>query len=226
MTVTGPDWPTTRSLRAALAGVDSPRILHWGQSPCDKLTALQRFAEAGLPVPAVVTTLADAKVLAARGEQMWGRNTHHSHGTDIARRVGKRWRSKDFWVQYLPSEADFRVHVWGGKCFRMGIKTHPEEQNASPIRSAKNGWTLNYSGEVVSSLTTPDLRGTLRDTARAGCTALRVTGGAVDLLLGRDGRVYLLEVNTAPALGDHTLEAYVAQITKWALRKEALVATP
>lgn len=212
MRVTGPDWPTTRLLKEALAGITSEKTLQWGHSPCDKLTALTRFRDAGLNTPMVTRSRADATRLG-----YWGRRINHSKGTDIAESPrSRKWAGSEFFVAPIPSTHDFRVHVWDGKCFRMGVKRFEGVGVPSLIRSSKRGWEICYAGDVVSGAATETQRTSLRDAARGACSALGVTGGAVDLLLGRDGRVWVLEVNTAPALGPFTKDAYVGAITKWA----------
>ena len=226
--VHGPDWPGTRALREALAAIPNPNAheIHWGTTPCDKLEALRRWRAAGLYTPIFTTSAAEAEDWLHWGLQVWGRRTRHSQGRDISSNPrSHKWHTSDFYVQIVPSVAyEVRVHVWAGRAFRFGIKQwqgsgpQPTGRNVR-IRAAKRGWELCYSQATLDKLL-PE-RKPLREAAKAAVAALGVQGGAVDLLLTRSGDIYLLELNTAPSLGDNTLQAYVEHISAWAAGVQA-----
>lgn len=217
MKVTGPNWPSTMALREALAHVDSPKILKWGSAPMNKLDAMNMLRAKGVASPEVTSDLATARRWVNFGDIVWGRKLMHKEGTDIIKTItDPRWARRDFWVKFIQSTYDFRVHVWDGVAFRMGVKGHADPLNASPVRSDRNGWLLNYNPEVYTNAGTKIQRNLIRQAAVNACAALGILGGAVDVLLGADGNAYVLEVNTAPALGEFTLQAYVEVITKWA----------
>lgn len=217
MKVTGPNWPSTLALRDALAGVDSPKILKWGSAPMNKLDAMNTLRAKGVASPEVTSDLATARRWINAGSTVWGRKLMHKEGRDIIQGQGQpNWSKRDFWVKFIPSQYDFRVHVWDGVAFRTGVKGHIDPLNASPVRSDRNGWLLNYNPEVYTQAGTKIQRNLIRQAAVNACAALGILGGAVDVLLGEDGNPYVLEVNTAPALGEFTLAAYVEVITKWA----------
>jgi len=222
--VTGPDWPTTRTLRAALAQVPQTGTIHWGASPCDKFEALKRLAAAGIPTPQWRPDCPPQRP----GEVWLGRRTTHHSGRDIlfppSRGADRSYRelyaSRDFYVLLIPSRREFRVHVWGEHADRMGFKQQtteiPRDKKLRRIvRSSECGWQLCYNYEQLCTITTSDERKELRRLARASCAALGVVGGAVDILQANDGKFYVLELNTAPALGENTLDHYVRRICEW-----------
>jgi D-alanine-D-alanine ligase-like ATP-grasp enzyme len=54
----------------------------------------------------------------------------------------------------------------------------------------------------------------MRELARRAVAAVSETYGAVDVLVGTDGKFYVLEVNCAPAMDEYTLASYVRAIRK------------
>ena len=117
-----------------------------------------------------------------------------------------KWETSDFWVKVIPSQEEFRQHVWKGNVIRRGKKEGGQEVTRKYpsvlIRSRQNGFHINY-GPFESP------RG-MKDLAKKAVSVLGYKGGAVDLLQGRDGILYVLEVNSAPSLkDDNTLKAYV-----------------
>lgn len=228
--VTGPAWPSTAALRGALADIDNPRgiSITYGASPCDKFTAMDRMRRAGVPTPTTTRDIEEARDWTHWGIETWGRKLKHSQGRDIARfntdttLGGIRWCNRDFWVQRVQDvDYEFRVHVFNGRAFRTGIKQRNEDVTTRPlsdvIRSDRNGWQLRYSAEHLQNLFPKPTRKVIRDIAGAACGTLDVRLGAVDILLTHAGDLYVLEVNTAPALGEKTLEAYTHVIAEYAV---------
>ena len=226
MTVTGPDWETTRRLREALAGVREGETLKWGGGGVNGLEQLQRFRTAGLKCPEFTDSLEVAKEWSQRGVEVWGRKLHHTQGRDIQTleklitlRSGKvvtrgnpQWSQSEFWVQVVESQGEFRQHVWKGRGVRSGRKVPGGEVSrrypSEAIRSRKNGWVLDYG---------PWERPPgLRELGKAAMACVGYVGGAVDILQGVDGGLYVLECNSAPSCRDNnTLNAYVSAICKW-----------
>lgn len=223
--VTGPDWPSTRVLRQALAQVPQVGSVAWGASPCDKLEALRRLRVAGVPVPKDRDTVPPT---GTSGVWLGRRRTHHS-GKDIlfppSRGADRSYRelyaARDFYVRLIPSRREFRVHVWGEHADRMGFKQQTSELPRDKklqrvVRSSERGWELCYSYEQLCTVSTSEERKELRRLARQVCSVLGVIGGAVDILQAEDGSFWVLELNTAPALGENTLDHYVRRICEHA----------
>jgi hypothetical protein len=250
MKVIGPDWESTRALQGALTGVESEKVLKWGQGGLDGLEQLQKLNEANIPCPTYITQLVYAKALAKAGDVVWGRKRHHTQGKDIVpadyklvegraaqeelrwitTRKGNRvqrprivpavaggehwnpkWLQSDFWVQFIPSVAEFRQHIFNGKAIRVGRKIQVDVALGGPllVRSRRRGWHIQYQGV--------DAPEGLRTLAKEAVASLGYLFGAVDILQGVDGQLYVLEVNSAPALTDAgTLAAYVDAVKRWA----------
>lgn len=239
MKVTGPAWPSTAALRAALASVEGPDLA-WGQGGKNGYAQLQAFTTAGLPCPVFTANKATAIEWVRAGKAVFGRRLHHTQGSDIigpgyraARQIKlrtgrtklspERWNqaflSRDFWVQVIPSVAEYRQHVWNGRCIRVGKKVQSGETwRKQLVRSRNNGWHLDYGFKSSS----PDFTEKIRALAKQAVEACGYPGGAVDILEGPDGKLYVLEVNSAPALTDvNTLGAYVKAITRQVTPKKA-----
>jgi hypothetical protein len=118
-----------------------------------------------------------------------------------------KWLGKDFWVKVIQVKNEYRQHVFGDKGIRRGMKVKVEEGRTPnlPVRSRRNGWHLNY-GEFPAP---PGLR----DLGKAAVAALGYTHGAVDIVEDFQGKLYVLEVNSAPSVEDaNTLKVYVDAI--------------
>jgi hypothetical protein len=222
--VIGPNWPSTRSLREGLSTAHEDGTIHWGASPCNKLEALVRMRDAGVYIPQFTIDRLEALEWVDIGLEVWGRGVHHTQGKDITRfPYTKRWMDSDFWVQRVQGVTnEWRVHVWNGRGFRIGVKIPVVDylvptnrlQIATMVRSARNGWQLIYSQERLDSLSTREQRDSLIQLAAAACRSLGVIGGGVDIITTDRMEPTVLEINTAPALGEYTLAGYIREIRK------------
>lgn len=218
MKVIGPsEWPSTLALEEALKDLPSEKVLHYGTGHrMDGLQQLEAFKSAGLLCPTFTTSVEEAQGWIAEGQEVWGRQRIHTHGRDIVP-VGlrKRWRNSAFWVQRIPSSREFRQHIFNGRAIRLGEKVHAEASwRKLLVRSRSNGWHIQYppANPVPESL---------RELAKAAVASVGYLFGAVDILLGENGLLYVLEVNSAPSLADEaTLKAYVGAVEKWIKRKK------
>lgn len=111
------------------------------------------------------------------------------------------------WVRYIRKETEVRVHVVGDKAIFIQHKKRQSDANQSAdeklIRNHDNGWV--FCPRPLSE-TSNDLLQLAVDAVKA----LGLTFGAVDVVIDkREGKPYVLEVNTAPGLeSPQVIEAY------------------
>jgi len=115
----------------------------------------------------------------------------------------------------ITNEGEYRVHVFNNEVILYQKKSRRVDEDgnvvtaegeAADVRNLASNWVYR----------TGNLRRLERveDLAKAAITALGLDFGAVDIIMGSGGDVYVLEVNTAPGLGNtQTLEAYVNAIS-------------
>lgn len=176
----------------------------------NKLVALTKLKEEGVNVPSFSTSIdnlnrTDSIVLART-------NLRGSGGAGIVvLRETDDVVEAPLYVQYIPKQAEYRVHVVAGKAIfaqqkrkRNGVE---QDKNQKLIRNHDNGWVFCVANHH-------DLE-EYGEEALASVQALGLDFGAVDLIIGRDDdKVYILEVNTAPGLESPQLKAAYANAFK------------
>ncbi len=166
--------------------------LWWGRGGGNKFLELTKLAEAGIPVP-------PHKLGPSVG---WlRRNFHHMGAHDLLRGTGK-----DFYVERLDIDAEFRFHIFNGESIRRQHKVprtgHPHEW----IRSWDSGWKLMPGGEPPNGS---------REAAVRAVAALGYTLGAVDIGRLRGGGFVVLEVNTRPGIEGSTVIQYAKAVIRY-----------
>lgn len=120
------------------------------------------------------------------------------------------------YVQYIPKEAEYRVHVFNNEVIDVQRKIRDPEREPSDwkIRSHQNGfiYTRNDSeGRAYKDVVETDV---ITQSKRAlACSGL-VFGG-VDVVVNKKGHAYVLEVNSAPGLEGASVEVYRDAIKKY-----------
>lgn len=169
----------------------------------NKLRSLQEMEDAGVPVPPFSTTADDLDY------PMLGRSRNHTQGNDINLILQDRDRiltdGNDFFVEYIPTELEYRAHVVGGEVLLWREKRLRREADNHPyIRNYETGWIFaNPRSETPSDAT-----------AIEAVEALGLDFSAVDMIRGEDGEDYVLEVNTAPSLGERNLERWGSRMAE------------
>lgn len=172
----------------------------------DKLAALRKLQESGVPTPNVYTQ--DVPVAAF---PVLGRAATHRQGTDIvlcmqrADLTRARAAGCTHFSEYIPTTAEYRVHIFQGEALKVSEKvfTGDTEVYVPYIRNFENGYTFRNPRTVPQTM----LR-IVEQYAAAAVEALGLDFGAVDVLVGDDGYVRVLEVNTGPSLAEGTLNVY------------------
>lgn len=112
------------------------------------------------------------------------------------------------YTAYVPKDEEYRVHVFRGNSFFVQRKARkkdvPDDQVNWMIRNHGNGFIFAHKDIEIN-----------KERDAAAITAVETLGldfGAVDIMLGKDGQWYVLEVNTACGLEGTTLDKYVEQL--------------
>lgn len=167
-----------------------------------KLESLTLLKDAGVPVPDFDT---DPEALVERaGYPILGRRLQHARATDVVlclQRRDFRRQPRDYYVAYIPTNREYRLHVAGDEVIRVQGKFLDVSQDYKP-------WVRNYA--TGHRFRAPRLRvhRTRLDAAVQAVNALGLNFGAVDLIVADDGSHYVLEVNTSPSCSPITGAAY------------------
>jgi hypothetical protein len=178
----------------------------------NKLRALDALAEQQVRIPQIFRP---GQVTRRSPFPLLGRKTRGQGGRDIElcmqfSDVG-RIQGMDFFSEYIPTSREFRVHAFEGEVLKISEKMLTEEEKFKVpwIRNFDNGFTFRN---------VQNLRGHHRvrveEAGRNAVDALGLHFGAVDVVLGDDGEVYVLEVNTGPGLSDNSLEVYARKFAE------------
>jgi glutathione synthase/RimK-type ligase-like ATP-grasp enzyme len=175
----------------------------------NKFTSLKRMEKEGIRVPLASTDFGEVR--SKTDQPIFGRCYYHSKGTDIKVYTKGRapLQAHDYYIAYIPNEAEYRYHVAFGKVILCTKKVLAEgEGDSSLVRNHQGGKWKQVTVKPRESC------------ANACIKAVKVLGldfGAVDFLLVNEKPV-VLEVNTAPGLEvENRFEAYV-QAFKEALK--------
>ena len=130
---------------------------------------------------------------------------------EIPWRIAAGW---DWFSQYVPVDTEYRVWVFQGKILDVYEKVmkRPTEYAYVAGRNFRQGFEF----QVKDINKVPE---TVLMAGDAAVSALGFDFGAVDLLHGKDGRVYVLEVNTAPGVlrsrAEKTLAKLADCVVEW-----------
>lgn len=182
-----------------------------------KYEELQALAGGGVRVPWFCRS--DDRAAAGAHLPVLARRAMHRGGFDIrlvqTRRGVDNWSAKrDFFVQFVPSDDEYRVQVF--RSAHLGtyrkVLLRPQQQRRAVGRNHRNG----YGFQLVKEAEVP--RGAV-ELAKKAVGVLGLDFGAVDILHGTDGNYYVLEVNTAPGADPggqrQWMNSLVAHIKTW-----------
>lgn len=184
----------------------------------DKLAQFRLLREGGVRVPEFIQPGSGFTPNPNMTGVWFGRQLRHHGGSDItlvlqsedfAARVAS---GSQFFTKFIPSTAEYRVWIYRRKHLGTYVKVlaHPEQYRGIG-RNYDNGFSFN----LVDSASVPRVA---VDMAAQAVTSLGLDFGAVDMLLGKDGQYYVLEVNTAPGVeGDNrqVIQALARKIARW-----------
>lgn len=184
-------------------------------SATDKLGSMALMRERNVSIPDVLRQF-DPRSIPNDLFPLLGRRINHTQGRDIVLCMQRedviravQQQAVDYLVRYVPTSREFRVHVFDGEVIKISEKllTEPEKFSSPWVRNYKNGYTFRNPREI-----TDVLRSLVETQAIAAVQAHELKFGAVDVIVGDNGQVFVLEVNTGPALSDNSLEIYARKL--------------
>jgi hypothetical protein len=147
-------------------------------------------------------------------------NSSKGRGIVVARKV-EELVDAPLYTLYIPKDEEYRFHVFNRKVIHIQkkLKLTTEELEARGItsrnpliRNSSNGYVfssnLDLGLDEDGSYINPKYS-MMTEHSISAVNTLGLDFGAVDLIVAKDGRVYVLEVNTAPGIEGVTLEKYV-----------------
>lgn len=182
----------------------------------NKLESLVSLDNAGIRVPPFGGS--------PKGFPCLGRKEHHTQGNDIVLCMQQNDVKSAldngclYFTNYIPTKAEYRVHVFNGEIIKISQKVEDEESDEPNVVP----WIRNHGHGHIFVNPRRTLSSSDSSLAIEAVTNLGLNFGAVDLIVSDDGFPYVLEVNTAPALGDNSLDVYVNKF-KEILNGEAAV---
>jgi len=147
-----------------------------------------------------------------------GRKKKHSKGKDIVwipdiqTAVDKirKLRTRDFLVEYIEKKREFRVHVVGGRWVSVSEKKNEKDDGRiDPNIRDQLIWAHRYGWNHVIVEGDDEIRPRVTELALQATKSANFEFGAVDIIEGVDGGLYVLEINSAPSLNNRRAEKYV-----------------
>lgn len=210
--------------------IEVDTLINWGSSGCnrrifanrqfnsfqavlnasDKLEAF-KILQGRVPLPHWTTSHQDASKALAEGwvDTIVCRtvlNGHSGAGIVLARKP-EELAEAPLYTEYIRKTEEFRIHVGRHGVFFVQRKARkrdvPKEEVNWKIRNHQNGFIYANQNVIVDD--------DVCDDAITAVQALGLDFGAVDVIIGLDGKHYILEVNTACGLEGTTLEKYREQ---------------
>lgn len=177
----------------------------------NKLVAFERMKNHEVVIPDFTTKRTEAQQWLLDGERVLARTILNGHsGAGIV----NLYEGKDYpwtldevpeaplYTKYIKKNAEYRVHVFWNQTplIQQKKKRNGVEVKDKYIRSHRNGYVFCKTDIVVPPM--------LSALAVNAVQALELDFGAVDIIEGKDGTLYVLEVNSAPGLDNKTAELY------------------
>lgn len=161
----------------------------------NKSTHLKMFNDAGISAP-VVHVDVDAY---EEGTMTLARKLSHRKGLDIIecrtkQQLVEAMRQRDFWVKWIPTKVEYRVWVFRDKVFAVYEKQFKGDGPYQGVaRNRRFGF--KFVSREMDGVKHMDA---LRELCVKAVKTIHLDWGAVDVIRGKDGKFYVLEVNTMP----------------------------
>lgn len=210
-------WDVT--LRWGVSYKGEKPAINAGVNLFDKLEALEQFFLNGVKGPMATKYWQDISEMSL---PCLARKIHHTKGKDIkvcktlkeVQRVIRRG-SHDFFTPWIPTKTEYRVFTLFDKVFAVYEKVFKGEgEYEGYSRNQRFGFKFVKDDSLLEN------EG-LVDVAINATKALGMDFGGVDVLLGKDGVYYALEVNSMPDIESVKKSSAIrmaTRISKWAER--------
>ena len=219
--------PQIRHQKSAFKGSKFKTVINWGASEVprevsyskilnhpqftsesgNKLTFFRKMSKA-TNAPDVVpwtTDRAEAQKWSDKGHTVVCRNSlqgHSGHGIIIVN-PGEVVPQSPLYTQYIKKDSEWRIHVMKGQVIDVQRKVRDKDQEPKnwKVRSHDNGFIFIRNTEQPPA--------SVLDNAVKAVRAASLDFGAVDVIhKNKTKQSYVLEVNCAPGLENHTVEVY------------------
>jgi len=131
------------------------------------------------------------------GELLVARKDSHQQGKDfylvasqndfeLAQHLGCTHYTK-----FIPCDREMRIHIFRGEIIGIAEKRMSDRCTSLTIRNFGNGWNFKYVDSCDENI---------KQISKDAVAALGLEFGAVDIMRSVNGNIYVLEVNSAPAL--------------------------
>lgn len=204
------NWGTTKPLPAK-----AQQVLNSSQSVTiagNKLFAFTAFAGEDVETVPWTANKAVAKEWQDRGNTIVVRNvlTGHSGNGIVIVEEGQELPDAPLYTKYIFKVREYRVHATQTGVIHTQRKVLPPgvKPVTWKVRSHANGFIFQ-----ITNIHPDEARDKL---AMASIKALGLDFGAVDIIEDKKGKLYVLEVNTAPGLEGQTIEAYTTALEQLA----------
>ena len=206
-------WGCTSNVPNGAVVVNSAKAIHWVS---DKRTSRMVFAEAGL-APKTWTSpddwaddvagLEDKKCIIRRATHHQGRYLHLSDTYENVRDFCNYYGEGNYYIsEYIPKVAEYRVFIAQGRAVWVAQKT-PANPDDVAWNVAKGGRFDNVRWDQWP------LRAVR--TAREAFLLSGLDFGGVDVMVGPDGKCYVLEINSAPSQTSPYRQECTAKAFDW-----------
>lgn len=198
---------------------DRNKVINWGSSNCqlqslntsaavreasNKLATFQKLAVEGGPRLPQWTTDKNEALGWLRKSTVLARTSlqgHSGSGIIVVNKGETGLPDAPLYVKYIYKDEEYRVHIFKGEVIdtQKKVRDPDKEPTTWKIRSHKNGFIFIRNGVELSE-----------EVREQSLRAFRLSGcdfAAVDVIV-REGKAYVLELNTAVGLEGTTVEKY------------------
>lgn len=161
----------------------------------NKYRALQQLSNHGIRVPQFTKREFPSHWV---GLPYMARTYYHSQGRGL-RMVNSSstpLNNDEYAIEIIDIDKEYRVFVYKGKCIGVDRKIDNGRTTNNIVRNHRNGWDFISLSKERNPVTYRKVGGLGIDSVQA----FELDFGAVDILKGTNGKLYVLEVNTAPGL--------------------------